>query len=284
MEIINVFNNNVALVRDDSGRELVVQGRGVAFHARRGDRLDPALIERRFVPEPAAASEQLAERVAGIPPELIAVAEEILALGPHFGLELDPQATVALADHIAFAVHRVATGQALDHPLEWEVHVIYPREINLGLQALEIIQQRSGIRLPPSEAVPLALHFVNAQAGARVLSEAVQTARLTRDILEIIRAEYGFALARHPSLGEARFATHLRYLFLTHLAGDGYDPLTAGFARSFRLDDARAHHCASRIADYLARKMGWDICADETVYLAFYIHHMASPGRGPSPF
>ena len=283
MRIVKVFNNNVALVRDDSGRELVVQGRGLAFQAHPGDRLKEALIERRFLPEPTGTPEQLAMMVASIPPELIAVAEEILGLGPTVGLTLDQRAAVALADHISIALRRIAAGQTLDNPLEWEVRILYVREVNLGLHALEVIRRRTGINLPPSEAVPLALHFVNAQAGARVLSEAVQTARLTRDILEILRAEYGIALARHPSLGEARFATHLRYLFLTHLAGDGYDPLTAGFARSFHLDDARAHRCASRIADYLARKMGWDICADETVYLAFYIHHMASPGRGPSP-
>lgn len=280
MRIVKVFNNNVALVKDDTGHELVVQGRGLAFHTRPGDRLDLALIERRFLPEPTATPEQLAERVADIPLELIAVAEKILALGPEFGLELDQRAVVALADHISIALRRAVAGQTLDNPLEWEVRILYVREINLGLHALDLIHRQSGIRLPASEAVPLALHFVNAQAGAMVLSEAVRTARLIRDILAIIEAEYGAAFAGRPTYSEARFATHLRYLFLSYLAGRRHAPLIGELTRSFRREEPRAYTCAVRIADYLTEKMGWIIGEDETAYLALHIQRMTTDKPG----
>ncbi|WP_370676606.1 PRD domain-containing protein [Pleomorphomonas sp. PLEO] len=276
MRIIKVFNNNVALVRDDTGHELVVQGRGLAFHARPGDRLDQALIERRFLPEATGTPEQLAERIADIPPELITVAEKILALGPDFGLELDRRATVALADHISIALRRAVAGQSLDNPLEWEVRILYGREINLGLHALDVIHKHSGICLPQAEAVPLALHFVNAQAGAQVLSEAVRTARLIRDILAIIAGEYGAAFADRPPYSEARFATHLRYLFLSHLSGSRHAPLIAELAKSYRQEEPRAFTCAQRIADYLTEKMRWHIGDDETVYLALHIQRMTT--------
>lgn len=276
MRIVKVFNNNVALVKDDTGHELVVQGRGLAFQARPGDRLDQTLVERRFLPEATGTPEQLAERVADIPPELIAVAEKILALGPDFGLELDRRATVALADHISIALRRAVAGQMLDNPLEWEVRILYLREVNLGLHALDVIHRHSGIRLPQGEAVPLALHFVNAQAGAQVLSEAVRTARLIHDILAIIADEYGPAFAARPPYSEARFATHLRYLFLSHLAGSKHAPLIAELAKSYRQEEPRAFTCATRIADHLTSKMGWHIGDDETVYLALHIQRMTA--------
>ena len=72
MRIVKIFNNNVALVRDAAGRELVVQGRGLAFQTHPGDTLDPKRVERRFFPEPTATPEQLGQQVADIPPELIA--------------------------------------------------------------------------------------------------------------------------------------------------------------------------------------------------------------------
>lgn len=274
MRVLKVFNNNVALVRDASGQELVVQGRGLAFQARPGDPLDAKRVERRFVPEPAGSPEQLAQQVADIPPELIAVAEEILALGPQFGLDLDQRAGLALADHISIALRRIAAGQMLDNPLEWEVRILYGREVALGLNALELIHRRSGVNLPTSEAVPLALHFVNAQAGATVLSEAVRTARLIRDILTMIETEYGAAFAARPPLSEARFATHLRYLFLAHLAGGRHVPLIAELAKSYRQEEPRAVGCAERIATYLRDKMGWKIGDDETIYLALHIQRM----------
>ena len=282
MRIVKVFNNNVALVRDDSGRELVVQGRGLAFQAHPGDRLKEALIERRFLPEPTGTPEQLAMMVASIPPELIAVAEEILGLGPTVGLTLDQRAAVALADHISIALRRIAAGQTLDNPLEWEVRILYVREVNLGLHALEIIRRRTGINLPPSEAVPLALHFVNAQAGAQVLSEAVRTARLIRDILAIIRDDYGDAFVAREALSEARFATHLRYLFLSQLSGRRHAPLIAELAKSFSHEEPRAYACARRIAAYLTEKMRWQIGDDETIYLALHIQRMTASAVTPT--
>ncbi len=278
MRIIKVFNNNVALVRDDAGDELVVQGRGIAFQARAGDKLDAALIERRFMPEPTGTPEQLAQQVADIPPELLQLAERILSLGPEFDLALDPRATVALADHISIALSRVAAGQKLDNPLEPEVRTLYEREFRLGLRAIEVIREVSSVRLPESEAVSLALHFVNAQAGAQVLSEAVRTAQLIRRILAIIEAEYGEAYANRPPYSEARFATHLRYLFLTHLMGKQHQLLVPQMANSFRDDDPRAYDCASRIAAYIEEKMGWQIGSDETAYMALHIQRMTMAG------
>ena len=34
MHILRVFNNNVVLARDDTGREIVLTGRGLGFQAR----------------------------------------------------------------------------------------------------------------------------------------------------------------------------------------------------------------------------------------------------------
>lgn len=63
-----------------------------------------------------------------------------------------------------------------------------------------MIQARSGVRLPSSEAVPLAPHFVNAQVGARDLGQAVRTAPLIRDILAVIEEEYGESFKNRRSL------------------------------------------------------------------------------------
>jgi len=274
MRVVKVFNNNVALARDEAGREIVVQGRGLAFQARSGDRLNPALIERRFVPESSDKPEQFAQMVADIPPEIIVVAEEILGLGLEFDLQLDHRAVVALADHISIALRRLASGQSFAHPLEWEVRLLYVREAKLGARALDLIHGRTGIRLPAAEAVPLALHFVNAQVGAGRIGEAVRSARIIRDIITVIEGEYGVVFDGSNALASARFATHLRYLFLSHLAGDGRGPLIAELAKSFQEQDPRAYACARHITSYISNKMGWNINDDETTYIAIHIQRM----------
>lgn len=281
MKVVKVFNNNVALVVDERGREVVVQGRGIAFSANATGRIDAALVTRRFVPEPSDVPEEFAEMVASIPPDHIAVAEEILSLGPQVGLDLDKRAVVALADHISIAIQRHGMGQSFDNPLEWEVRLLYVREVRLGAIGLDLIEKRLQVRLPAPEVVPMALHFVNAQVGAGQLAEAVRTAQLIREILTIIETEYGLTSQTMLTLGCARFATHLRYLFLSHLSGGRHGPLIAELAKSVREQEPRAYACAERISAHLTSKMGWRVSDDETVYIALHIQRMTYQPEEP---
>ncbi|MET3600921.1 PRD domain-containing protein [Martelella mangrovi] len=274
MLVLKIFNNNVALVRDETGREVVVQGRGLAFQVRPGDQLDPTVVQRRFVPEPSYTPENFAQLIAEIPPGHIAIAETILGMGEKVGLKLDRHVVVALADHISMAIKRQLSHQSFENPLEWEVHLLYVREARLGMMALDEIERQTGVRLPDIEVVPLALHFVNAQVGARQLSSAVRTARLIRDILAMIEDEFGIKISADDSLGSARFATHLRHLFLSHLSGETYTPLIAQLAQTFKAEDPRVYECAERIGHYLTEKMDWTISEDETVYIALHIQRM----------
>lgn len=283
MKVVKVFNNNVALVLDKLGREIVVQGRGIAFNANSTGRIDATLVERKFIPQATDVPEEFAEMVASIPQDNIAVADEILSLGAEFGLDLDKRVLVALADHISIAIKRHALGKTFDNPLEWEVRLLYVREVNLGSRGLDLIEQRTGVRLPAAEVVPLALHFVNAEIGADQMAEAMRTVQLIREILAIIKTEYGLADEALSSLGCARFATHLRYLFLSHLSGGRDGPLFAELAKSIREQEPKAYACAERITRHLTQKMGWSINDDEIVYIALHIQRMTYQPEEPRP-
>lgn len=67
LKVIKALNNNMVLVRDSSGREMICQGKGIGFQKRAGDSIDNSLVERRFVPETADDSryfEQLFSEIA----------------------------------------------------------------------------------------------------------------------------------------------------------------------------------------------------------------------------
>ena len=49
MRYLKNFNNNAALVEDDSGKEYVIIGNGIGFGKHPGDLVDERKIERRFV-------------------------------------------------------------------------------------------------------------------------------------------------------------------------------------------------------------------------------------------
>ena len=48
MEIIRIYNNNVAVVRGTDGKEMIVIGKGLVFQKRAGDLVDESRIEKRF--------------------------------------------------------------------------------------------------------------------------------------------------------------------------------------------------------------------------------------------
>lgn len=86
---------------------------------------------------------------------------------------------------------------------------LYPKEYALGLDALEIIDRRLGVRLPADEAGFIALHLVNAQLNGE-MPEVAQITRVMQEILNLVkyqlRLEYD-----EESLSYQRFVTHLKF-------------------------------------------------------------------------
>ena len=70
-----MLNNNVVLARDEIGREAILTGRGLSFQRKRGQDVDTSLISRRHIPADNARS--VAEVIAGIPLERLALAERV---------------------------------------------------------------------------------------------------------------------------------------------------------------------------------------------------------------
>lgn len=272
MKVIKVFNHNVVLARDGDGQEVVVQGKGLGYNRRAGEELDPARIERRFLPAAATSTAQLAGLVSEIPIEHIAISEEVLRLArTRLASPLDDRALIALADHISFALQRQQQADPIDYPLASEVRLLYPREVSLGAAALDLIEARSGVRLPALEAVPLAMHFVNAQVGVRPMGEMVRMTEMLRAVVGALETSLGIAIPE-DSLELARLAAHLRFLFLDHARG-GCRALPIGdLASTFRTQDSSIYECARSIVEMMSREMNWTIHDDETLYIALHIY------------
>lgn len=281
MKVVKVFNHNVVLARHPDGGEVVLQGKGLGYNRRPGDVLDPHQVERRFLPAATTTTAQLASLVAEIPLEHIVLAEEVLRLArTKLNATLDDRAVIALADHISFALQRQQKGEPFEYPLEWEVRLLYPREVALGAAALDLIEHRSGIRLPVQETVPLAMHFVNAQVGVKPMGEMVRMTELLRGIVETITTTLGIAIAE-DSIELARLAAHLRFLFLDHARGGRRHAPVGDLARSFQTQDARLYACAEAIVALIAREMAWTFHEDETLYIALHLHRFAARAVGP---
>lgn len=275
MEVLKVFNNNVVLASDD-GREVVLTGRGLGYQAKRGDRVDEDRVAQRFTPDAEHDVQQLTAFLTEIPPEHLALAAEILQRA-QAGLEttFTQGMVIPLADHISFAIKRVRQHIAVEYPLRSEVAHLYPKELRVARDAVALVSARTGVQLPADEAVPIALHFVNALFATEDLSRTFRMTELFRQVFAIRDSAYDRNFDTE-SINAARFITHLRYFFVRLESDKQLVENPETFTTTIRQSFPEAYLCAERVKALLELRLEKPITADEVVYLTLHVARLAT--------
>ena len=282
LRVKQVLNNSVILGVDDTGIEMILLGAGIGFRSRPGDLVDPASVQRTFVPEGIGSIERLASMVEEISIDAVAASEEVMRAGrDRLGPYVTARVLIPLADHIGFALRRAREGVTFEYPLRSELSYLYPAELEFGREALDIIERRTGVRLPAVEAVPIAMHFVNAQFGSDDMRDYVRMTEALQRILQIIQEEYGLAFDE-DSVDVARFITHLRFLFVRSRQRAGAAPVAVhstdsnALLETVRATRPRQYASAVRIAALLEEVFSWSVDEDEMLYLSLHVARLTA--------
>ncbi|MBP8921666.1 MAG: PRD domain-containing protein [Micropruina sp.] len=275
MEIVRVFNNNLVLALDDRGREVILTGRGLGFQARPGQRADPERIVRVFAPIDGRDPDHLAELLAGIPPEHIQLISQALADVALDNLARNPALVIALADHVGFAIRRIALGMDIAYPLLAEVKHLYADEYARAERLLDAINARIGEPLPRSEAVGLALHLVNAGFATGDLSYTYRMTGVIQQMVTVIEQTFDITLDS-GSVSVGRFITHLRYLFVRIHNHKQLDSEPSSVGDAIRDAFPEASDCAVRLSGLLELRLGSALTPDEVSYLALHVARVTS--------
>lgn len=279
MHILRVFNTNVVLARDDHGRETVLIGRGLGYQARPGGPVDPAKVARVFVPEDGRSADSFGLMLASIAPELVTLVDRVLApVWAELRREPSSATVLALADHVGFAIKRLERGLEGVYPLRAELAHLYPRELRWGEQIVAAVNAELAIDLPDQEAIPIAMHLVNAAFNSGNLAFTYRMTGLFSQVFDVIEGEYGEPLDRE-SVNVARFITHLRYFFVRMHAGEQVEDEQGALADAIRGAHTRAHGCAVKVRGLLEMRLEQPITDDETAYLTLHIARLTQPGR-----
>ncbi|STL75429.1 transcriptional antiterminator BglG [Escherichia coli] len=65
-------------------------------------------------------------------------------------------------------IKRFQQNVLLPNPLLWDIQRLYPKEFQLGEEALTIIDKRLGVQLPKDEVGFIAMHLVSAQMSGNM--------------------------------------------------------------------------------------------------------------------
>lgn len=273
--IEKVINNNIISAYEKSGAEVIVRGRGIGFKKKQGEVVPADQISKIFRIKSRTLAEQFKELLANMPLERVRISDEIISHAKdHLKLKLNQSIYVTLTDHINFAIERVSQGIEPQNALLWEIKRFYPQEFQLGIYALELIQDRLDILLPEDEAGFIALHFVNAEYGTDI-RDAVKFPDQMQAIVDIVERDLGILLDE-SSLHYERFMTHIKFLiqriYRKELLSSEDRELSLLMQRKY----PREYQCSLKVAEYIMQATGSRLSEEEIMYLSVHIRRVST--------
>lgn len=273
--IEKVINNNIISAYEKSGAEVIVMGQGIGFKKKQGEVVPADQISKIFRIKSRTLAEQFKELLANMPLERVRISDEIISHAKdHLKLKLNQSIYVTLTDHINFAIERVSQGIEPQNALLWEIKRFYPQEFQLGIYALELIQDRLDILLPEDEAGFIALHFVNAEYGTDI-RDAVKFPDQMQAIVDIVERDLGILLDE-SSLHYERFMTHIKFLiqriYRKELLSSEDRELSLLMQRKY----PREYQCSLKVAEYIMQATGSRLSEEEIMYLSVHIRRVST--------
>lgn len=275
LEILKVFNNNVALVLNDSNHEEIIMGKGVGFGKREHDTIDAVKIEKRFVLEDKTSLKAFQDLLGRIDIEDIELASDIIQDGERvLGYTCSNSILLTLSDHISFMLKRAKEKTLFTTPLEWDIKMIYPQEFNYAHQAVEKMRKQSGLAIPDQEAAFIALHFINAHYEGKDMQETVLSSKIIQHVIDIAKYHYGREFDE-TSFNFSRFVTHIRYFIMRMLHNERADS-DSSIVNVIALKYPNDYKCAKKIKEFLEKTYQWKIGDDELLYLSLHLNRLAA--------
>lgn len=272
MKVIQIINNNVISALDPNGREAVLMGKGIGFHAKRG-KIDHSMIEKIFYLDNQTALDRFKELLVNLPMEHIKVSNDIITYtNMVLNKKINQNIYITLTDHINFAVERYNQGLLFENPLLWEVQSLYRKEYLIGEYAVALINKELGIKLPIDEAASIALHIVNAEYDS-TMSDTMSVTKLMPDVLKIIKNEYQIEFDE-LSLNYERFVTHLKLLVQRIMKKEQFDVLDMEFNNTIKNMYPKEYRCSQMVAEYLQEHLKSPIMEEEISLLAIHIRRL----------
>lgn len=274
MKIEKVYNNNVVQAKCDKDGEVIVMGRGLGFQKKAGDSIDESLIEKKFTLANDDVADEMSRVYADLSPEEIQLVMAIIEHGQEvLRTEFESSLYVTLADHLHYTLQRNAQNLPIQNPLSWEIRKFYPKEYQVGRDALKLIFEHLQVILPDDEISSIALHFINAQKESDLNQEGYRVSKIVTDILGIVRLFYG-NIADEESISYNRFVTHIQYFAQRVVNG-----VVQGKNDSFLYEQVKANYpeafaCSEKIKNYVEQSHDFAMSRDEQVYITIHIQRL----------
>ncbi|MUK88558.1 PRD domain-containing protein [Ornithinibacillus sp. L9] len=269
MRIKKILNNNAVIIFDDEQEKIAI-GAGVAYNKRKNDIVNPDKIEKLFV---LKENEKLQQLLLRIPEDHFILSEEIISYAEQqLHTKLNDHISLALTDHLSFAIERESQGIHLKNKLLQEIKILYKKEFEIGLWAIRHINEKLGIEMPVDEAAFIALHIHTMKIQGGDLHETVRQTAILRDMVDTIQ-DYLKISINEEDLSYERLITHLRFALTRahHYEAHTMDEEMLNMIKhKFEL----SYRCAMEVRKELSSLHGIDLPEEELGYITLHIERL----------
>ncbi|MGK4047759.1 BglG family transcription antiterminator LicT [Ligilactobacillus salivarius] len=275
MKIFKVINNNIVITLDQNNQEIILMGRGLGFKQRPRNNIDENLIEKCFSLSSSDNEESsVSQLLSNISLEDIRVATQILNYAEDiFNTKVSDSKVIALSDYIHSALERYNSGVELKNNLLWEIKRFYPKEFTVGKEALDIINQQFGIKLPEDEAGFITMHIVEAQIN-QTIDDLDGLTQFIQKVIQILKYACHQEIDEHSAY-YYRFVTHLRYLAQRISSNQiSVEKTDSSMLEIIKLQYPDAYQATEKILNFIQNEYNCRLASDELIYLTIHIEKL----------
>lgn len=219
VEVKKILNNNVLIAKHSSYGEVVVIGKGIGFNRKSGESIDTASIEKLFVLKNEKEQEDYIKLLSSVDNDVHEIIISAINLIKNkVNAPLNEHIHVALTDHLIFTFNRVSNGMEIKNPFLVETRTLYPAEYGIAQEVVQLIAEKTGIRLPEGEIGFIALH-IHSSIKNRNIGEVNQDSQLVTKLIKTIEQQLRTEIDKE-SIDYTRLVRHLRYTIVRVKTGE----------------------------------------------------------------
>lgn len=271
MNVIKKINNNVVLCLDGNGKELVAFGKGIGF-GKIPYNVELKQIERTFYNINEQYLKLLYELSEAVFETAILIVEKAKLI---LGRGIASNVVFSLADHISFAVERLEKGMNVQMPFAYDVEHLYPEEMQVAQYGVKVIQKYLKVRIPKSETIGIALHFINSAGQEMDTNKNKNTDKVIENMTDIIEETLGFNVNK-SGFNYYRFCCHCRYFIKRVGEKSQYPEKDKDLYQYFESNYPEIHGCAIEVKQYLWDVFNVECSKEEILYLMIHIKRLYS--------
>lgn len=278
-----VLNNNVVIAIDESGRERVLMGRGLAFGLKQTDAIDPEKVEKTFILDAGADGERERQLLTDVPyPVIEAVSRAVDQAERSLGRQLGRRLTIGVIDHVQYVLERLDQGLRIPTTSMPELRVLHPHEFDAAEQMAASISSALERELPPEESVFLTMHLLNATRDEPNGTAALLFRRV-QHVVETVEHGLGVQLDT-ASPDYARFILHIQFLLQRLVSRTMLSSGDTSFFEFAKHTYPRSYAIAVDVKAYVKAATESELTDEELLYLVVHVERLASqvaPGASP---